>query len=60
MEDLVYLDRGFVKILPEYLLQTYPTAQEDMVSLLARDCFVDALQDSHLQIYVKQAHPKNV
>ncbi|MPC50903.1 hypothetical protein E2C01_044737 [Portunus trituberculatus] len=26
------------------------TAQEDMVSLLARDCFVDALQDSHLQI----------
>ncbi|MPC28295.1 hypothetical protein E2C01_021496 [Portunus trituberculatus] len=31
-----------------------------MVRLLARDCFVDALQDSRLQIYVKQAHPKDV
>ncbi|MPC81558.1 hypothetical protein E2C01_076182 [Portunus trituberculatus] len=30
------------------------------VSLLAMDCFVDALHDSRLQIYVKQAHPKDV
>ncbi|MPC07888.1 hypothetical protein E2C01_000456 [Portunus trituberculatus] len=46
MESLVY--------------QAYPMAQEDMVNLLTRDCFVDALQDSRLQIYVKQAHPKDV
>ncbi|MPC56335.1 hypothetical protein E2C01_050293 [Portunus trituberculatus] len=34
----------------------YPAAQEDM----ARDYFVDALQDSCLQIYVKQTRPKDV
>ena len=30
------------------------------MSLLARDCFVDTLQDSRLQIYEKQAHSKDV
>jgi len=40
--------------------RAYPTAREDMVDVLARDCFVDALQDQQLQIYVKQAHPQDV
>ncbi|MPC73358.1 hypothetical protein E2C01_067684 [Portunus trituberculatus] len=34
--------------------RAYPTAQEDILNLLARDCFVDAFQDLHLQICVKQ------
>lgn len=29
------------------------------VNLLVRDCFVEALQDLNLQIYVKQAHLKD-
>ncbi|MPC51362.1 hypothetical protein E2C01_045205 [Portunus trituberculatus] len=33
--------------------RAYPMAQEDMISLLAMDCFVDALKDSYLQIYEK-------
>ncbi|MPC33373.1 hypothetical protein E2C01_026721 [Portunus trituberculatus] len=40
--------------------RAHPMAQGKMVSLLARDCFVDALQDLHLQIYMKQAHPKDI
>ena len=28
--------------------------------MLAKDCFMDALQDRQLQIHVKQAAPKNV
>ncbi|MPC62085.1 hypothetical protein E2C01_056166 [Portunus trituberculatus] len=39
--------------------RAYPTAQ-DMVSLLARDCFIEALQVSRLKMYMKQAHPKDV
>lgn len=37
--------------------RSYPTAAEDMTTVLARDAFVDALQNHQLQIYVKQAHP---
>ena len=37
--------------------RAYPAAGEDMTTVLARDAFVDALQDHQLQIYVKQAHP---
>ena len=37
--------------------RSYPAAAEEMVAVLARDFFVDALQDQQLQIYVKQAHP---
>ena len=37
--------------------RAYPTAPEDMVAVLARDHFVDALQQRQLQIYIKQAHP---
>ncbi|XP_042878205.1 putative golgin subfamily A member 6-like protein 19 [Penaeus japonicus] len=33
---------------------------EEMIVVLARDFFVDALQDQHLQIYVKQAHPEDL
>ena len=40
--------------------RSYPTAQEETVDLLARDHFIDALQDQQLQLYVKQAHPTNV
>ena len=38
----------------------YPAAPESMVDVLARDHFVDAMQDQQLQIYVKQAHPGNL
>ena len=38
----------------------YPMASEDTVDMLAKDCFVDALQNRQLQIHVKQAAPKNV
>lgn len=37
--------------------RSYPAAAEEMTTILARDAFVDALQDHQLQIYVKQAHP---
>ncbi|MPC53654.1 hypothetical protein E2C01_047552 [Portunus trituberculatus] len=39
---------------------TYPTAKEDTVDMLAKDCFVDTLQDRELQIHVKQVAPRNV
>ncbi|ROT62946.1 hypothetical protein C7M84_019192 [Penaeus vannamei] len=38
----------------------YPAAAEDMVTVLTRDYFVDALQDRELQLYIKQAHPEDV
>ncbi|XP_050730508.1 uncharacterized protein LOC127005599 [Eriocheir sinensis] len=37
--------------------RSYPAAPEEMIVVLARDFFVDALHDQQLQIYVKQAHP---
>ncbi len=37
--------------------RSYPTAPEEMIVVLPRDSFVDALDDQQLQIYVKQAHP---
>ncbi|KAK4309251.1 hypothetical protein Pmani_019103 [Petrolisthes manimaculis] len=40
--------------------RAYPVAPEEMVTVLARDHFVDALQDQQLQIYVMQAHPSDV
>jgi len=40
--------------------RAYPVAAEDMVTVLTRDYFVDALQDRELQLYVKQAHPEDV
>jgi len=40
--------------------RAYPAASEDMVRELAKDQFVDALQDRELQLYVKQAHPKDM
>ncbi|ROT64722.1 putative nitric oxide synthase-like [Penaeus vannamei] len=38
----------------------YPAAAEDMVTVLTRDYFVDALQDRELQLYIKQVHPEGV
>ncbi len=35
----------------------YPTATEEMAVVYVRDYFIDALRDSQLDIYVKQAHP---
>ena len=40
--------------------RAYPTAPEDMVDVLASDHFVHALQQQQLQIYVKQAHPRDL
>ncbi|XP_050725002.1 uncharacterized protein LOC127002823 isoform X2 [Eriocheir sinensis] len=37
--------------------RSYPAAPEEMIVVLARDFFVDALHDQQLQTYVKQAHP---
>ncbi len=37
--------------------RSYPTAPEEMIVVLARDSFIDALDDQQQQIYVKQAHP---
>ena len=37
--------------------RSYPAAGEDMIVVLSRDAFIDALQDHQLQIHVKQAHP---
>ena len=37
--------------------RAYPAASEEMVVVLARDSFVDALQYPKMQMYVKQAHP---
>ncbi len=36
--------------------RSYPTAPEEMIVVLPRDSFIDALDDQQ-QIYVKQAHP---
>ncbi|MPC52583.1 hypothetical protein E2C01_046453 [Portunus trituberculatus] len=38
----------------------YPVALEEMVMVLSRDTFVDALEDQQVQIYVKQAHPADM
>ncbi|MPC55328.1 hypothetical protein E2C01_049261 [Portunus trituberculatus] len=38
----------------------YPVVPEEMVTVLSRDAFVDALEDQQVQIYVKQAHPADV
>ncbi|XP_045104410.1 uncharacterized protein LOC123499944 [Portunus trituberculatus] len=38
----------------------YPMAPEQIVMVLSRDAFVDALEDQQVQIYVKQAHPADV
>ncbi|XP_045127236.1 uncharacterized protein LOC123513870 [Portunus trituberculatus] len=40
--------------------RAYRTAGEEMVTMLARDAFLDALVDHQLQIYVRQAHPADV
>ncbi|MPC92690.1 hypothetical protein E2C01_087794 [Portunus trituberculatus] len=40
--------------------RAYPGAPESMVTVLARDHFIDALGDQQLQIYVKQAHETTV
>lgn len=40
--------------------RAYPTAPEDMVGELTTEYFVDALQNRELQLYVKQAHPKDM
>ncbi|MPC28201.1 hypothetical protein E2C01_021398 [Portunus trituberculatus] len=34
--------------------------QEEMVTVLSRDAFIDALEDQQVQIYVKQVHPADV
>lgn len=36
--------------------KAYPAATEDLLAILLRDQFVDALDDQQLQVYVKQAH----
>ncbi|KAG0718706.1 hypothetical protein GWK47_007516 [Chionoecetes opilio] len=46
--------------LESLVCRAYPKAPEEMVVVLARDHFVDALIDQRLQIYVKQAHPEDV
>jgi len=38
----------------------YPMATEETIDMLAKDSFVDALNDKQLQVHVKQAGPHNV
>ena len=38
----------------------YPVTPEEMVTVLSRDAFLDALEEQQVQIYVKQAHPADV
>ena len=40
--------------------RAYPAASEEMVAVLARDNFLDALQFQKMQMYVKQAHPEDL
>lgn len=40
--------------------RAYPGANENLIVVLLRDQFVDALQDYQLQVYVKQAHTTNL
>ena len=40
--------------------KAYPGASEDLLVVLLRDQFVDALEDPQLKIYVKQAHVANL
>lgn len=40
--------------------RAYPEASEDMVTILLRDQFVDAIDSQQLRIYVQQAHPKDL
>lgn len=40
--------------------RAYPMAPEDMVAVLSCDHFIHALQQQQLQIYVKQAHPRDL
>ncbi|KAG0719777.1 hypothetical protein GWK47_049794 [Chionoecetes opilio] len=40
--------------------RAYPTAPEEMMNVMSREHFVDALHDKDLQLYVKQAHPGDV
>lgn len=46
--------------LETFVRHAYPTAAEDMVTVLTQDYFVDALQDRELHLYIKQAHPQDV
>ncbi|XP_045111057.1 uncharacterized protein LOC123504537 [Portunus trituberculatus] len=50
-------DETLSQLAQELVRRAYPAAPEEMIVVLARDSFVDALNDQQLQIYVKQAHP---
>ena len=39
---------------------TYPTAPSTMLELLAKDQFIDALQDGDMRLCLRQAHPKTL
>ncbi|XP_063877118.1 uncharacterized protein LOC135109619 [Scylla paramamosain] len=40
--------------------RAYPEASNDMVTILLRDQFVDAIDHQQMRIYVQQAHPKDL
>lgn len=40
--------------------RAYPEASEDMITVLLRDQFVDAIDHPQIRIYVQQAHPKDL
>ncbi|KAK8377054.1 hypothetical protein O3P69_013598 [Scylla paramamosain] len=40
--------------------RAYPEASEEMITILLRDQFVDAIDNQQLRIYVQQAHPKDL
>lgn len=40
--------------------RAYPEAGEELITILLRDQFVDAIDNQQLRIYVQQAHPKDL
>ena len=40
--------------------RAYPEAGEDMITILLRDQFVDAIDHQQMRIYIQQAHPKDL
>ncbi|MPC32210.1 hypothetical protein E2C01_025515 [Portunus trituberculatus] len=49
-----------VQDLEMLVCRAYPEASEEMITILLRDQFVDAIDNQQLRIYVQQARPKDL
>lgn len=50
----------FAQDIEELVRRAYPDMPEQLVTVLARDNFVDNLRDRQMQIHIKQAHPEDL